>query len=158
VNATTFPDAVLQTLRASAARAETGDTFDPAAQAGEIRIGYDVLGPADAAPEDELRPYVVVNEPGERRTYFTKGPGGPQPYLADGSIVLSCYAPSRDSPLADVVSQALQDNPPSWLGATLNTLRETARQRVGLSDTGPEGAAVTFLTSLQFTFQYQGSA
>lgn len=152
MNATTLPDAVLQALRASAVRAATGDTFDPAAQLGAIEIGFDVL------PPDAALPYVVIGEPGERRTYFTAGPNGSRPYLADGTLAISCYDAARDSTLPALVASALHDNPPSWIGATMSTLRCVASQRVPMEDAGPEGSQTIFLTALQFTFQYQGSA
>lgn len=153
MSAATLPDAILQALRDSPVALTTSDTFDPDTQTGAIDIGFDYL------PPQTTQPYVVIKQPGEFRSYFTRGGDGSRPFLAEGGLAVECYSGSRDGAeaLAGQVATTLHDNPLQW-GLPLNRmmhLRCVSSQFVPIADTGLSSPTL-FLCVLALEFTYQG--
>jgi len=152
--ATTLPDAILQALRVSPVAALVGDTFDPDADTGDVRIGFDYLMAGATLP------YVVITEPGESRTYFTGGGDGSRPFLADGGLSIECHHSDRGDAeaLAVAVIAALNDKPLAWgtPESRFMNLRGTGWSFAPTPEIG-SGSPTHFLCVVPFEFTYQGS-
>ena len=148
--ATTLPDAILQRLRASSVAGLVGDTFDPDTGLGTVRIGFDYLG-------NGALPYVVIQEPGESRTYFTGGGFGGSTFIADGTLAVEGYSASRDGArtLAKAIAEALNDADLTWTDGRMMNLRAMSTAFTPIADVGT-GSPTAFASVLTLAFTYQG--
>lgn len=146
-----FLDAVLQCLRSSPVATTLGDTWDPATQAGVQKIGAEFL----IVPP---LPYLVIEEPGEDRTYFTIVAGQtPRPFLAEGTftMMLACQGRSDADRIGDLIASVLHDASISWIGGRGMYLRLMTSRFSSTSDPGPDSPTV-FARLMTFNFMYQG--
>lgn len=145
-------DATLQFLRKSPCEGAFGDSFDP----GPPPIGIQKFFGDYAGEVDQ--PYLIIGEPNENKTFFTKGQGA-IPFLADGILVVSIFAGDRGQArdLGQLVRVTLDDQSYGWEGvANIGYLRQTAAFFVPVPATAP-GLPSTFNRVLTFQYQYQGA-
>lgn len=144
-----FLDAVFQTLRGSQAAVSIGDTWD--GTKGVQKFGAEFL------VQPHL-PYVLIDEPGEDRTYFTPVSGlQARPFLATGTLTITAVAASRvqAEQISDLIASTLHDAPLVWTGGKVLVLRLASARFASTPEPGP-GSPTMFVRVLDFSFMYQG--
>lgn len=143
-------DAVLQALRASNCAQLFGDTWDAATQLGVQKFFADFAS-------DSSEPQAVVSEIGESYQFMTAAAGNEIPYLADGILSVTVYAPGRKQArdLGKAIGRALNDAPLVWTTDRLMMMRMQSAQFIPNPPSGP-GVPTMFVRQLQFAYQTQG--